>query len=34
VSDKVQKSLQAYESIEISLKKEALSQLMGVDLYA
>jgi hypothetical protein len=34
VSVKVQKSLQAYEAIEVSLKREALSQLMGVDLYA
>jgi hypothetical protein len=34
VSGKVQKSLQAYEAIEVSLKREALSQLMGVDLYA
>lgn len=34
VSAKVQKNLQAYEAVEVSLKREALSQLMGVDLYA
>ncbi|MFC4699769.1 hypothetical protein ACFO4O_06325 [Glaciecola siphonariae] len=34
VSAKVQKNLQAYESVELSLKREALSELMGVDLYA
>lgn len=34
VSAKVQKNLQAYEAIELSLKREAISQLMRVDLYA
>nr|WP_136249786.1 hypothetical protein [Ningiella ruwaisensis] len=34
VSSKVQKSLQAYEAVEVSLKREAVSQLMGIDLYA
>jgi hypothetical protein len=34
VSAKVQKSLQAYEAVEVSLKREAVSQLMGIDLYA
>ncbi|WP_395342350.1 hypothetical protein PN836_000745 [Ningiella sp. W23] len=33
-SSKVQKNLQAYEAVEVSLKREAVSQLMGVDLYA
>lgn len=34
VSAKVQKSLAAYEALEISQKQDALSKLMGVDLYA
>ena len=34
VSAKVQKSLQAYEAVEVSLKREAVSQLMGVDIFA
>lgn len=34
LSGKVQKSLQAYESVEMSAKREVLSELMGVDLYA
>jgi hypothetical protein len=34
VSPKVQQSLQAYESLEILSKREAISSLMGIDLYA
>jgi hypothetical protein len=34
VSPKVQQSLQAYQSLALSDKREALSDLMGIDLYA
>ncbi|WP_371192873.1 hypothetical protein [Glaciecola sp. SC05] len=34
VSAKVQKNLQAYETVELSQKREAVSKLMGVDIYA
>ncbi|MBT1450948.1 hypothetical protein KJ365_08650 [Glaciecola sp. XM2] len=34
ISGKAQKSLQAYEAIEVSMKREAVSKLMGVDIYA
>ena len=34
VSPKVKQSLQAYHAIEISSKREAISSIMGIDLYA
>ena len=34
VAPKVQQSLQAYQSLALSDKREALSDLMGIDLYA
>lgn len=34
VSANVQKNLQAYEAVAGALKREAVSQMMGVDLYA
>jgi len=34
VSAKIQKNIAAYEAIEVSQKRESLSQMMGVDLYA
>lgn len=34
ISPKVKQSLHAYESLEISNKRETISSLMGIDLYA
>jgi len=34
LSSSIKKGLQAYESIDMSERQEALKQLMGVDIYA
>ena len=34
ISPKVKQSLQAYQSFDISNKRETISSLMGIDLYA
>jgi hypothetical protein len=34
ISVQAQKSLQAYEALDLSMKREAVSELMGVDIYA
>lgn len=34
ISAQAQKSLQAYEALDLSMKREAVSELMGVDIYA